>query len=39
MTVGRIFTKIYIFILGFFVEKRKNSGVTPRQNDDPVTRT
>ena len=34
MTVGRIFTKIYIFILVFF-ENRKNSGLTPGQNDDP----
>jgi len=41
MTVGRIFTKIYIyiFILGFFFENQKNSGLTPGQNDDPVTRT
>ena len=41
MTVGRIFTKniyLYILILGFF-ENRKNSGLTPGQNDDPVTRT
>jgi len=38
MTVGWIFTKIYIFILVFF-ENRKNSGLTPGQNDDPVTRT
>ena len=41
MTVGRIFTKIYVFIslsLAFF-ENRKNSGLTPGQNDDPVTRT
>jgi len=40
MTVGRIFTKkvyLYIFILGFFFEKRKNSGLTSRQNDDPMT--
>jgi len=34
MTVGRIFTKIYIFILGFF-RKPENSGLTPGQNDDP----
>jgi len=41
MTVGRIFTKIYIFIsLSWtFFENRKNSGLTPGQNDDPVTRT
>ena len=40
MTVGRIFTKMYIFrpILGFF-RKPENSGLTPGQNDDPVTRT
>jgi len=41
MMVGRIFTKIYIFIsLSWtFFENRKNSGLTPGQNDDPVTRT
>jgi len=43
MTAGRIFTKkniyLYIFILGFLFENRKNSGLTPGQNDDPVTRT
>jgi len=41
MTVGRIFTKIYIFIsLSWaFFENRKNSGHTPGQNDNPVTRT
>ena len=41
MTVGRIFTKIYIFIsLSWaFFEHQKNSGLTPGQNDDPVTRT
>ena len=41
MTVGRIFAKIYIFIsLSWdFIEKRKNLGLTPGQNDDPVTRT
>ena len=41
MTVGRIFTKniyLYIFILSFFFENRKNSGLTLGQNDDPVTR-
>jgi len=41
MTVGRIFTK-YISLypyLGLFFENRKNSGLTPGQNDDPVTRT
>ena len=41
MTVGRIFTKkyiyLYIFILSFFFENRKNSGLTLGQNDDPVT--
>jgi len=38
MTVGRIFTKIYIFIsLSWaFYENRKNTGLTPSQNDDPV---
>ena len=40
MTVGRIFTKIYISLylyLGLFLffENRKNSGLTPGQNDDP----
>ena len=37
MTVGRIFTKIYILIsLSWaFFENRKNSGLTPGQNDDP----
>ena len=37
MTVGRIFTKIYIFLsLSWaFFENRKNSGLTPGQNDDP----
>jgi len=41
MTVARIFTKIYIFIsLSWaFFENRKNSGLTPGQNDDPVSRT
>jgi len=41
MTVGRIFTKIYIFIsLSWaFFENRKNWGLTPGQNDYPVTRT
>ena len=41
MTVGRIFTKIYIFISfsWAFFENRKNSGLTPDQNDDPVTQT
>ena len=43
MTAGRIFTKkniyLYIFILGFLFENRKNSGLTPGQNDDPVTWT
>ena len=42
MTVGRIFTKkIYIFISlsrAFFENRKKNSGLTPGQNDDPVTR-
>ena len=28
---------LYIFILGFF-ENRRNLGLTPGQNDDPVTR-
>jgi len=39
MTVGRIFTKIYIFIsLSWaFFENRKNSGLTPGKNDDPMT--
>jgi len=37
MTVGRIFTKIYIFISLFwaFFRKPENSGLTPGQNDDP----
>ena len=44
MTVGRIFTKkhtyLYIFILGWlFFENRINSGITPGQNDEPVTWT
>ena len=41
MTVGGFSQKniyFYIFIVGFF-ENRKNSGLTPGQNDDPVTRT
>ena len=40
MTVGRIFTKLYIFIsLSWaFIRKTENSGLTPGQNDDPVTR-
>jgi len=40
LTVGRIFTKIYIFIsLSWaYFENRENSGLTPGQNDDPVTR-
>jgi len=41
MMVGRISTKIYIFIsLSWaFFENRKNSGLTPGQNDDPMNRT
>jgi len=42
MTVGRIFTKKYVSLylyLGLFFENRKNSGLTPGQNDDPMTRT
>jgi len=42
MTVGRIFTKMYIMLylyLGLFFNNRKNSGLTLGQNDDPVTRT
>jgi len=42
MTVGRIFTKKYISLylyLGLLFENRENSGLTPGQNDDPVTRT
>jgi len=41
MTVGRIFTKIYVFIsLSWaFFRKRENLGRTPGQNGDPVTRT
>jgi len=40
-TVGRIFTKIYIFIFlsWAFFENRKNSGLTSGQNDEPVTQT
>ena len=40
MTVGRIFTKIYIFIsLSWaFFSKIGNTRVSPGQNDDPVTR-
>ena len=40
MTIGRIFTKKYISLdlfLGLFFENLKNSGLTPGQNDDPVT--
>jgi len=33
MTVGQIFTKIYIFILGFFRKPEKLG--SPGQNDDP----
>ena len=36
MTVGRIFTKKYISLSWAFFENRKNSGLTPGQNDDPV---
>ena len=36
MTVGRIFTKNIYLYLGLFFENRKNSGLTPGQNDDPV---
>jgi len=41
MTVGRIFAKIYIFksLFWVFFKNRKNSGLTPGQNNDPVTRT
>ena len=41
MTAGRIFTKIYIFISlpWAFFKNRENSGLTPGQYDDPVTRT
>jgi len=41
MTVGRIFTKKYISLyryLELIFENWKNSGLTPGQNDDPVTR-
>ena len=42
MTVGRIFTKkyisLYIYLGLFFYKNRKNSGITPGLNDDPVTR-
>ena len=37
LTVGRIFTKIYIFILGLF-RKPGKLGSHTGQNDDPVTR-
>ena len=40
MTVGRIFGKKYMSLylyLGFLFENRKNSGLTPGRNDDPVT--
>jgi len=42
MTVGRIVTKKYIslyFNLRLFFENRKNAGLTPSQNDAPMTRT
>ena len=32
------YISLYLY-LGFFFENRKNSGRTPGQNDDPVTRT
>ena len=41
MTVGQIFTKKYISLylyLGLFFKKREKSGLTPGQNNDPVTR-
>jgi len=40
MTAGQIFTRVYIFIsLSWaFFENRENSGLTPGQNDYPVTR-
>jgi len=39
MTIGRIFTKKYIFtsLSWAFFEKQKNSGLTSRQKDDPMT--
>ena len=30
---------MYVLQFGHFFENRKNSGLTPGQNDDPVTRT
>ena len=38
MTVGRIVKNIYLYI-GLFFENRENSGLTPGETDDPVTRT
>ena len=31
--------QMYFLHFGYFFENRKNSGLTPGQNDDPVTRT
>jgi len=31
--------QMYVLHFGHFFENRKNSGLTPGQNDDPVTRT
>ena len=31
--------RMYVLHFGHFSENRKNSGLTPGQNDDPVTRT
>jgi len=31
--------QMYVLLFGHFFENRKISGLTPGQNDDPVTRT
>ena len=31
--------EMYVLHFGHFFENRENSGLTPGQNDDPVTRT
>jgi len=39
MAVGRIFTKIYIFISLSWAFFKNRKTLAPGQNDDPVTRT
>ena len=38
MTLAISAFQMYVLYSGHFFENRKNSGLTPGQNDDPVTR-